>query len=613
MSEAFQRLFTLSETQVLSLNQQAALGEAAPRERSQFAHLVLHFIERFFNHESASPDGDAKGRLILAAFAAGMPAFVVALYLWPDYHSFITYVRNHRVVWVPGPPPYWVQVNQHFFFVVYSFVVMGIVAVFEWDLFFPDLLDIFVLAPLPIPNRRLFLARVSAIAIFIAGFLLDANLLASLILPSSIDPPGLTRFLSAHVLAAFGAGLFAALFVLAFESALLALLGETVFRKLSLVVQGLAISALLILLLLFPVLSRAVPALLQSGNFYARCFPPFWFLGVYQRLLEGPSALPIYTQLAQTACLATLAAAALALVAYPLAYRRRVRQLIEGSATRSSRSRLARLFHPILHLAIVRAPVRRAIFHFIGQTLLRLPRYRIYLVLYGGVGLSVITASVLRFTVVHDHLRMSISVDGLRCAIAIVAFWVVAGLRATLISPGNQRGSWIFRLILGNPPSFASALDHLQATRTWVIAGSLAITGSALLASRAIAPPQLLTASSTAAQIVVAAALCLLLTDAFFLHVTMVPFTGTPSSQEPNLAFTLLKYFTFFPLVAWLPLAVEPWMESKPWHFAAAIAAAVAAHIGLRFRHRSVVAEHCGQMQLEEGEENFPMRLGLRY
>ena len=30
-----------------------------------------------------------------------------------------------------GPPPYWLQVNHHFFFVLYSFVAMGIVTVFR--------------------------------------------------------------------------------------------------------------------------------------------------------------------------------------------------------------------------------------------------------------------------------------------------------------------------------------------------------------------------------------------------------------------------------------------------------------------------------------------------
>jgi hypothetical protein len=168
--EEFQRIFMMSEPEALSLNAQAALGVVRPPRRTQFELLVRHFLERFFNHETASPHGDAKARLILIAVATGIPGFLVALYLWPVYHPFIG--------WPPGrplnadPPPYWLQVNHHFFFVLYSFVAMGIITVFEWDLFFPDLLDVFVLTTLPIQDGRLFLARVAAIGVFIVGFLL---------------------------------------------------------------------------------------------------------------------------------------------------------------------------------------------------------------------------------------------------------------------------------------------------------------------------------------------------------------------------------------------------------------------------------------------------------
>ena len=80
------------------------------------------------------------------------------MYLWPVYHPFR---GGRRGSTQSGPPPYWVQVNHHFFFVLYSFVAMGLMTVFEWDLFFPDLLDVFVLGTLPIAQRRLFLARAS--------------------------------------------------------------------------------------------------------------------------------------------------------------------------------------------------------------------------------------------------------------------------------------------------------------------------------------------------------------------------------------------------------------------------------------------------------------------
>ena len=237
-SDEFQRLFMMAGPEVLSLNAQAALGAVKVPQRSQFSLLVRHFLERFFNHETASPDGDAKSRLILIAVATGIPGFMVAMYLWPVYHPFISWPPG-RPLDISGPP-YWLQVNHHFFFVVYSFVAMGIITVFEWDMFFPDLLDIFVLTTLPIQDRRLFMARVAAITIFIVGFLLDANLLVPLVLPAAFDPPNLPRLLAGHMLAVLAAGLFSAVFILALQGLLLSILGERLFRRLSLLLQGLS-------------------------------------------------------------------------------------------------------------------------------------------------------------------------------------------------------------------------------------------------------------------------------------------------------------------------------------------------------------------------------------
>jgi len=324
MHKSIERLILMSDADVLGLNGQAALGAARQPERSQFSHLLRHFLDRFFNHETASPDGDAKAHMVLIACATGLPPFIVAIYLWPLYHAFISIPRpHHHTAWVPGPPPYWVQVNHHFFFVVYSFVALGIATVFQWDLFFPDLLDLLVLNTLPIPDRRLFVARVTAIAVLIAGFLFDANVLAAAVLPLSLHPPHLMRFLVGHVLAVAAAGLFAAAFILALQGLLLFVFGERWFRKISLLLQGAILAVLLLMLLLFPVYSGATAAVLRSGGDATRWFPPFWFLGIYQRLMEGPSALPVYTQLARLGCALALGTIGLAFLVYPLAYRRR--------------------------------------------------------------------------------------------------------------------------------------------------------------------------------------------------------------------------------------------------------------------------------------------------
>jgi hypothetical protein len=609
--EEFQRLFMMSEPEALSLNAQAALGAQHVPRRSQFSLLVRHFLERFFNHETASPDGDAKSRLILIAVSTGIPGFMVALYLWPVYHPFIGWPPGRPLD--AGPPPYWLQVNHHFFFVLYSFVAMGIITVFEWDMFFPDLLDVFVLTTLPIKDGKLFQARVAAIAIFIFGFLFDANFLAPLVIPASFDPPNLTRLMAGHILAVFGSGLFSAAFILALQGMLLSLFGEQLFRRISLLLQGLCISALLVLLLLFPVLSGAVPVFLQSANRWLLYCPPFWFLGIYQRLLEGPSALPIYGRLAQTGCAALAITLVVATLAYPVAYLRRVRRLVLGSGAHDTRSWTARPLAGLLHATLLRSPVRRAVYHFIGQTLLRVQRYRIYLVLYGGVGLSVVVASVLRLTVEYGQVRVEISADGIRAAIAIVSFWTIAGLRMSFVSPGNRQGSWAFQIVHGRPPALETALHLLRAAKLWVLLWAGLITFAALLVFRVFAPAELLTWPATASLVLTAAGMCLLLTDAMFLNLKTVAFTGEPAREQSNLALTVLKYFTFLPLIVWLPVFFEQWIEKTPAHFGIAAAAIVVMHLAFERANRRILREHCAMRPLEDGEDDFPMKLGLRY
>jgi hypothetical protein len=103
------------------------------------------------------------------------------------------------------------------------------------------------------------------------------------------------------------------------------------------------------------------------------------------------------------------------------------------------------------------------------------------------------------------------------------------------------------------------------------------------------------------------------LTDVFFAHVLVVPFTGDPSNEQEGLAFTLLRYFTFFPVVTALSLISEHLAEKSWLHFGAAMLIVVVAHLWFRQRHRDAVRLHCAQPALEEGEEEFPMKLGLRY
>src|SRR5271154_1597315 len=164
-------LFAPPQHPVQSFSVQAA-ATAPQRRLNQFGVLVAHLLHRFFHNELLASDDETK-RVMVIGYAAALPGLLVAMFLFPAYHGFPPYPL-HR--------PFWSQAGDHYFFAMYSFLVMGAATVYEWDLLFPDLLDIFVLSPLPIVSRHLFFARVLALAIFLMLVLLGASALGTIFL-----------------------------------------------------------------------------------------------------------------------------------------------------------------------------------------------------------------------------------------------------------------------------------------------------------------------------------------------------------------------------------------------------------------------------------------------
>src|SRR6202167_5254939 len=131
--------------------------------QNQFKLLVRHLLDRFFNNEIVSVDGETLPLIMTVAWAIALPTLVATIFLFPAYHAFPP---------KPPRPPFWAQVTNHFFSLFYALVVMGGITLFEWDLLFPNVLDVFVLSVLPIAERRLLLARVAAVLTFLGLFLI---------------------------------------------------------------------------------------------------------------------------------------------------------------------------------------------------------------------------------------------------------------------------------------------------------------------------------------------------------------------------------------------------------------------------------------------------------
>jgi hypothetical protein len=576
--------------------QDASLLSSAGQK--QFKLLVRHLLDRFFNNEIVSVDGETLPLIMTLAWAIALPTLVATIFLFPAYHRFAPR---------PPTPPFWGRVADHYGFVMYAWIVMGAITVFEWDLLVPNVLDVFVLSVLPIAQRRLLLARVAAILTFLGLFLIGTSSLGIIFFPLATEPSNVSRAYAAHFLAVITAGLCAASLVLALQGLLISLLGARLFRAISSVLQSLVMMVLSTVLFMFPVFSRSLEALIKSGGTAVRCFPPFWFLGVYESVSAGPSTLPAFTQLAHTGYQATALLMVLAIFTYPLAYARSTRQAVEGSIAPNSRSVLLPPAIRVLHATLVRTPPRRAVYHFISQTLFRSQRHRLYLAMYAGIGIALACVCVVVLRVEGGHIRIAISSSGVRLAVPALAFWIVAGLCTSLLSPADPAGSWVFRLIHGKASS-----DHLAATKLWVLLWAMTTTLGAVAVLQIISYPELRSPKELVTQVLVAVGICLLLTDAFSLQTATIPFTEARVPRNTDLGFILLRYIVFFPALIVATVNYEWWIGVSAGHLIVTTLGIIAAHFVLRYVQWRIRRERVSRsVAQEEGEVTRVLGLSL--
>jgi hypothetical protein len=588
-------LFAPAKHPVLSLGVQAQTVSAR-HHQSDFEVLVRHLLHRFFNNELLASDDETK-RVMQIACAVALPTLVVSLFLFPAYHAFPP---------APAHRPFWPQAGDHYFYVMYSFVVMGAATVYEWDLLFPDILDIFVLSILPIPSRRLFLARVLALTIFLCLVQFGTSILGNLVFPLAAEQFNFIRHIFSHFIAVTMSGFFAAASFLSIQGILLNVVGERIFRRLTPLIQGFSILCLLVVLLLTPTLESSLRAVLTSGSPSLRYFPPFWFLGIYECLLAGSSAPPIFHMLARTGCFMLLFMVACTVLTYPLAYRRRVRQLIEGSSANHRPSNARGPIHRILHATILRLPAQRAVFHFISQTILRSQRQRVTLAMFGGLSVAIAIAQMLVFTGNAGHIRPSLLPDGIRSAVPIMIFFAVVGLRSVIAAPVDRRGAWLFSVVIGRPQS-----SHLSGTGIYITLWALIAGGGTALLLHALSSQSMRATNTTAGQILVALGLSFLVTDILLFSFRTIPFTHLHKGSVNDLPLSVLRYFVLFPIFVSIVVHQETWIEANVKHFIEALLLFGLAHLLLK-RARAGLLSPTTLDSPPDGDDEFPQSLGLR-
>lgn len=476
--------------------------------RGVFRYLLQHFFRRFFDNDTLQAEGDTQTSVVRAISIVAVPGLMFGFWLQNAYPQ--------RTAWG--------AIEDQYFFVLFSFVVMGIVAIFEWEMLFPDRLDFLILSPMSVRTAQMLGAKATALGGFVGLFLIGCNVCGMFILPAITRHVATVnghtqivsdfwRQLGAHAVAVLMAGLFAALLFVAIGGVLLCVLSAQQFRMVSPIVQTLSVMGLVLLLVGYLQHGDEMQKLLGGRLGWLRWEPTLWFLAVYEELFHGNAAPEFAHQLSAYAYRAVGVTSVVAVATYPLAWARMRRMAIEGGVRGRSEPRRW-IANPIHRL--VRRPGERAVFHFIGQTIRRNSQYQVYLAMYCGTGLAFAVACAVTF---HPTgaTGWALSERGLHAVMPLLVFWVVAGLRAAFAFPLNLPAAWVYRVTRVT----ADALNEsTEAASRWALICSFGVVVgvAAALAGSGWDARRLLV------QAVCGVCLAVLLTDAFFLFLQRVPF-----------------------------------------------------------------------------------------
>jgi hypothetical protein len=419
------------------------------RDQTHFLDLTKHFFRQFFENEFISRGSEARLGVVHVLAMLPLPGIFYTFYIIPTYDDIRLFLpwQFHAVSLIDQSR-----------YVTFSMIVIGIIAILEWDALFLDRRDYAVLGPLPLKGPAVFAAKVTSLLLFLSLFIFDVGGIPTLMYPlvesTGISGPQvsflrLSRMVLAHAIAVLGGSVFIFLFFVAIQGILINFLGPRAFKIVSRCFQLQAIVALLLFLFLLPITSAGLPAWEQARDPGLFWVPPLWFVGVYQTLLGSGDA--VFHSLAKIAIVAlglvTLACAA----GYGISYKRQAQRALEAAEARTDEPFWpARATRWVLNAFVLRKPHERATYFFVVNTLVRSTKHRLYLATYIGVGCALAAFGILE--VLARSVRRDFSAllfrpsEALLAIPLILSFFLLSGMRVVFTIPAELHANWVFQL-----------------------------------------------------------------------------------------------------------------------------------------------------------------------
>jgi hypothetical protein len=488
--------------------------------------LVRHFLGSLIGRGVLQDDGVEAVRGLFFFVVAGL---LSVGFMLPRHFSRIYLELSYLL----DPEPFRrAMATDSLFMLTLPFLLAMVVAALVAPSMFPDEVDYLTLVPLPITRRRIFAAKLVALALFVGVLLLSLSTFSAIGFPMfthrrwSQGSIGARMF--AHALAATLSGGLGFGLVLAVQGLGSMWAPRSWLPRLAVIVPSTVITGA-ILLLPFVLQLPTQRMWVASQPEILRFFPPAWFAGL-ERVMLG-IADPYWQRLAWIGAFGTTVVIAAGVFAFSLLYHRFERLVLPPP--RDERLARSRIQLPEM-----------GVWRFTRATLLRNRLPLLLFLVFSAIGLGSVTMSLLS-GVLHQTFRwdepppppLLTAVVSLPLVLMLTG---LTGLRTSFLLPVQSRANWIFRMT----DSMTTRATHLAAVeyacRRLVLLPALILT----------VPLQFWVIGVDAWRTLLLALLAgLAMAEVMLIDWRRVPFTCTWIPGKRPLVFTIVGAFGIYVLV----------------------------------------------------------------
>jgi hypothetical protein len=537
-----------------------------PRNQRRLANV---FFGRLFENDFFSSSTAATSNLLFLLALVAVPGVMISAgqsFTWAHLRATARRLGDYLIV------DRALLAYQSFYLAV-AMAVAFVVTMMVWSSLTPDKKDALVLGPLPLKVREQAQGRLIALLKFFGLFAVAVSVPTAIAFNFVSGGPEtvllLPRLISGHIVAAVLATAFVFFVLLNIQLALAALCGPRAVRFIALPLQLASIGAVVAALASSQDFGRA---LLGNVPASALWHPLAWFAGVYRWI--GGDEREIFAALAFRGFMAAAAVIAFALLVYPRAYERCLRNVISmdgrttGIMSRHWSAAINALLRPLL-----RTPVQRSLASFMLATLTRSHTHRFLIGIYFGIALLIALPIANRLVQPPDTNTLKYAWFAIPLGFM---FWLICGTRVALMMPMEPAANWVFQLT--EPVDKRRMLTTVVTVMAFVTCVPIAALTAAVLLVLGHE-----SMAATVFPIVILAGLCQI--EALTITMKTVPFTCTYLPGQLRLRLFWPFYFylwltVVFRLTEWCLWAVGDgqrtlqlagclgavWMALRVWH-----------------------------------------------